>query len=350
MIKFFRHIRRSLLNENKMGKYFKYAIGEILLVVIGILIALQINNWNESRKIENEINQTVADLEKDLINNHKEAQRVLKFYYKLDSLTKLGIYNKLKKEDYYNNQFLNYLTTNWYQFRPKTSNIIKLIDFEKDAKAEYKPIIEAAKLLRDQKIDLDSNWDHVAKTVNDEMEFNSKYLFTLAKDSINKAAKIDYFLNDPEYEKRLSKSWAINQVYYDNVSRYLALNLGTLLHIKQINSDFDTAKIKQVFAEYNMSPFKNADCSESLSTAPQYKMYRASHLLANVTKDTVFVNIHFDKKRTSQHILEPYQTARSNSYFLGIDGSQNALYEQIDKQGNCIRKFKAVQHGYLIID
>jgi hypothetical protein len=47
MIKFFRHIRRSLLEQNKMGKYFKYAIGEILLVVIGILIALSINNWND---------------------------------------------------------------------------------------------------------------------------------------------------------------------------------------------------------------------------------------------------------------------------------------------------------------
>ena len=50
MIKFFRHIRKSLLEENKMGKYFKYAIGEIILVVIGILIALQINNWNEGIK------------------------------------------------------------------------------------------------------------------------------------------------------------------------------------------------------------------------------------------------------------------------------------------------------------
>lgn len=38
------------MSENKTGKYFKYAIGEIVLVVIGILIALQINNWNESRK------------------------------------------------------------------------------------------------------------------------------------------------------------------------------------------------------------------------------------------------------------------------------------------------------------
>ena len=50
MIKFFRHIRKKLLSENKFSKYLLYAIGEIVLVVIGILIALQINNWNENRK------------------------------------------------------------------------------------------------------------------------------------------------------------------------------------------------------------------------------------------------------------------------------------------------------------
>ncbi len=48
MIKFFRNIRKTLLTEGKTSKYFKYAIGEIVLVVIGILIALQINNWNEA--------------------------------------------------------------------------------------------------------------------------------------------------------------------------------------------------------------------------------------------------------------------------------------------------------------
>lgn len=50
MIKFFRKIRQNLLIENKTSKYFKYAIGEIVLVVIGILIALQINNWNDHQK------------------------------------------------------------------------------------------------------------------------------------------------------------------------------------------------------------------------------------------------------------------------------------------------------------
>ena len=49
MIKFFRKIRQKLLSEDKFRKYLLYAIGEIILVVIGILIALQINNWNQNR-------------------------------------------------------------------------------------------------------------------------------------------------------------------------------------------------------------------------------------------------------------------------------------------------------------
>jgi len=52
MIKFFSRIRYDLMEKNKMRNYFKYAVGEIFLVVIGILIALGINNWNENRKFK----------------------------------------------------------------------------------------------------------------------------------------------------------------------------------------------------------------------------------------------------------------------------------------------------------
>lgn len=52
MLNFFRRIRRKLAGDNKPLKYARYAIGEIVLVVIGILIALQVNNWNEDKKIE----------------------------------------------------------------------------------------------------------------------------------------------------------------------------------------------------------------------------------------------------------------------------------------------------------
>lgn len=72
MIKFFRHFRKSLLMENKTGRYFKYAFGEIILVVIGILIALQINTWNENRKLEveelNLLTEVKTNLETTLEN------------------------------------------------------------------------------------------------------------------------------------------------------------------------------------------------------------------------------------------------------------------------------------------
>ena len=54
MIRFFRNIRQKLATQNKVASYLRYAIGEIILVVIGILIALQVNNWNEERKFNQE--------------------------------------------------------------------------------------------------------------------------------------------------------------------------------------------------------------------------------------------------------------------------------------------------------
>jgi Family of unknown function (DUF6090) len=88
MIKLFKNIRKTNLKEGKMANYFKYAIGEILLVVIGILIALQINNWNENRinnrqeviilkslKTEMKENQMLLS---SVINNHSEVLKLLK--------------------------------------------------------------------------------------------------------------------------------------------------------------------------------------------------------------------------------------------------------------------------------
>lgn len=81
MIKFFRKIRQKLLSENKVSKYLLYAIGEIILVVIGILIALQINNWNEHRKDVFEeaviLTNLIEDLKAD-ITGYKESISWLK--------------------------------------------------------------------------------------------------------------------------------------------------------------------------------------------------------------------------------------------------------------------------------
>ena len=69
MIKFFRKIRQKLLAENKFSKYLVYAIGEIALVMIGILLALQVNNWNEQRKDRNTEQKILNDLQEYFLVN-----------------------------------------------------------------------------------------------------------------------------------------------------------------------------------------------------------------------------------------------------------------------------------------
>ncbi|WP_248413169.1 DUF6090 family protein [Psychroserpens algicola] len=76
MIKFFRHIRKNMINQNRTKKYVLYAIGEIILVVIGILIALQINNANEKRKTNNQLHGYLKTIRKNVQFDTTEINQI----------------------------------------------------------------------------------------------------------------------------------------------------------------------------------------------------------------------------------------------------------------------------------
>ncbi|WNH13212.1 DUF6090 family protein [Thalassobellus suaedae] len=100
MIKFFRKIRQKMLTENKFSKYLLYAIGEIVLVVIGILIALQINNWNEKQKLAEKTQEYYGQLLDDLKSDIKFSKHYLE-----ESSIYLNEYNIYTKA--YNKEVLN---------------------------------------------------------------------------------------------------------------------------------------------------------------------------------------------------------------------------------------------------
>ena len=121
MIKFFRKIRYKLMETGKTRRYFKYAIGEIVLVVIGILIALQINNWNSQRLNTNRNKALLQKLSKELDLNIERASSLdsssensgfsNKFIY-TDSLFKLLDENKVIDHlDYMVSQTIFYVNT-----------------------------------------------------------------------------------------------------------------------------------------------------------------------------------------------------------------------------------------------
>ena len=90
MIKFFRKIRQDLLSEGKTGKYFKYAIGEIVLVMIGILLALQVSNWNQERKDRISERKLLDNIHRDFVHNKVGFDSLKAIHYRaLNGLEKL---------------------------------------------------------------------------------------------------------------------------------------------------------------------------------------------------------------------------------------------------------------------
>lgn len=110
MLKFFRTTRKKLIEQDKTRTYILYAIGEIALVMIGILLALQVNNWNEERKISAEIesyklalyselqydvesiNQKIDEIEQRMEEDNKLFKRVTAPSATLDTLVQIGRY------------------------------------------------------------------------------------------------------------------------------------------------------------------------------------------------------------------------------------------------------------------
>ena len=97
MIKLFRHLRKELMEQNKTTRYFKYAIGEIILVVIGILIALQINNWNQERLNNKQEQQILLQLKSEFEENLNELDR--KDLMRNRMISSIGQLFKIKKAD-----------------------------------------------------------------------------------------------------------------------------------------------------------------------------------------------------------------------------------------------------------
>ena len=139
MLRFFRQIRHRLFTDNKLSKYLLYAVGEILLVVIGILIALQVDNWRQERENKEKVKAILSDLMVELESNIAETTRVMKFYEQKDSSIFLSITNQLTEDNFRNNKPSNLfnLTTSYTKANLSNDAWNKLMDISDIIPEEY---------------------------------------------------------------------------------------------------------------------------------------------------------------------------------------------------------------------
>ncbi|MFH4966111.1 DUF6090 family protein [Gaetbulibacter sp. M235] len=130
MIKLFRNIRKKLVTEGKTANYLKYAIGEIVLVVIGILIALQINTWNDNKKEKREEQLIIKNLNLEFQKNKKELQFFIQHHDSILATTKtimslIGASDDVLKSQ--NIDSLIYQSIDYWSYNPSQSVVSDLV-------------------------------------------------------------------------------------------------------------------------------------------------------------------------------------------------------------------------------
>jgi hypothetical protein len=164
MLRFFRQIRQRLLTDNKFSKYLLYAIGEILLVVIGILIALQVDNWNEERKLRQIELELLGVIYENLTND-------------LDDFEKNLIHLKNRKTAC---EVLLECAENDFPYQDSLAFHL----FYTQIYPHFSPNISGYEMLKSEGIESISN-DTLKLAITNLYEYGYKYLFTWEQEGIN---------------------------------------------------------------------------------------------------------------------------------------------------------------------
>ena len=241
MIKFFRKIRQGLLTENKFSKYLIYAIGEIVLVVIGILIALNLNTKKEIKTdnahVERILTNVYEDLEKDLINT---INFQIKLYERKDSLSDKVLSKTLKVSDYSSDKNRKNLYSTLIEgqvepYRFETNAYQRLIDNIEIVPEKYIHLVEIIQnvygdeaivtndVLKEEKVFLEqiqnryqNNYDWYSET--EENHYNDKVNYLLHSkqhfNDIRRSQKITKHLLEHLNVLKQKASYAYNLIHY----------------------------------------------------------------------------------------------------------------------------------------
>ncbi len=262
MINFFRKIRKKLADDNKPLKYLRYAIGEIVLVVIGILIALQINNWNEGKKNEEKLMTIFIEIQDDLSKDILRLDELLIWYKKKDSLIYLVINDSLTIADYTDNPTISNVSYGYEVFRIHANGFNNLMNNLNYIESSHKSIVDKLKnLYIEQKNRIDKFNEEIAnqtlKNMRDlgetkEWAYKMKYGLTTEMK--------EYYVNDPFYKNGVEHFnmllYNFKYLEYRNIASLIYSDLSEVigrkmeLPIHLINSIHDSVSLKNYISTY----------------------------------------------------------------------------------------------------
>ena len=257
MIPLFRKIRKKLADDNKPVKYMRYAIGEIVLVVIGILIALSINNWNEERKAKEKLNLLFVKVQKELLYNVKEANSDIEDYRQKDSLIYKVLSREMNADDYMSNKDLSlmYLGTSYLSVTIVDNAYKSLIQFDTEiSKQQDSILIMLKELYGFRKGTVNRMNKEVADIFIDfqkKIKYEKDWYYNMFSEQKYSDEIITYFLTDSFYFNHIVdvQNYGLdNHFYFTMRFRNMAISIYKKIS-EQLNLEKDSMVVKN-FKDY----------------------------------------------------------------------------------------------------
>lgn len=207
-MKLFRNQRSKLLKNKKIGNYFAYAIGEIILVVIGIMIAVSLNNWNEGRKEKQQLLNIYTIIAEDLQNDLKEIEKIQRSYRVTKPIFTKILNDSVRSVDYVLNPQFVYIMIGFPEITFNKRGYNQLTAFNTDSFQDSLPtqIIEFyTERLREIKIDDDMRALDIKENYS---HFKKNYTWWADVISLKPSQEfVEYALNDPDYKNRIATTY-----------------------------------------------------------------------------------------------------------------------------------------------
>lgn len=228
MLKFFRKIRLNLLSEGKTGKYLKYAIGEIVLVVIGILIALQINNWNENRIQQKKLLSVYKHILTDIDNDIKELTAIVTHHDSIEYIFKRVINDSITP-DLFDVGLSRLIVSNAVATTLNTTGVnqLKALNTNDSLSLKIIEIYDQMKLIIIDNLEVDINQEseYLMKMFRDKYDWYLEYMGKTIMQNNSSLELQDYFLNSREYKHHVATNYNLR---YDNYVVALKMSIETL--------------------------------------------------------------------------------------------------------------------------
>lgn len=200
MINIFKKLRLDSISKQNVKKYFFYAIGEIFLVTIGVLLAIKANNLNEQKKTKQETNIIYERVIFDIDRNIFEAKKLIEEFKEYEYMYTIILNDSLNKSKLA--EGAAYMITGFEEYKFDDTGITQL----KLIKTQSKKFIELSKIYENTGINLKSYKVAIEKNITDNLTFwrdNYEWFASYTMNKIEKEAQ-DYFINNKDYKNRVA--------------------------------------------------------------------------------------------------------------------------------------------------